>query len=382
MEKIEEIRSLKSLLDQGAITQDEFNALKKNVIDRRIREDTNNEDTTQSAQKQSPDVLTQSNINKLVATTDEFWSSFHQSLALPYSNYNSFKADSLEKWVKRVSRTPDLKTHLNILFEYVLLKGEFLIAYYQGFILTNYRLIINDINAGKPSIPLSSLINYSVNNGCKIVYEKNGQPITLTYNYFMHESIVNSAKARFQEYQLNKAQLELLSKSISEVKIGNPNIEIPEVDFNTQIQDTQTKISRENKSSSIKASTLFSNNLVKGSLVIGIIILFAYFLGSSNSIGKKQFKTLDDLTSALHGEKYDDVKAVLGEPYFKYLDVVKQEITYRWHGVGVIGRPDAVIIFDAFEFSGSYSGRNFNSVYYSESDWDGHKGNDDVFRID
>ncbi len=398
MDKIEEIQKLKSLLNQEAITQDEYNLLKKNILEKNEDQQTSTstpiktigksgdsqselEDTTHPKRKQSPDVLTQNNINDLVATTDEFWSSFHKSLVLPYSNYNSFKDDSFEKWVKRVSRSPDLKSHLNILFEYVLLKGEFLIAFYQGFILTNYRLILNDINTGKPSIPLSDLINYKVDNGCMIVYKKNGQSITLTYNYFMHETIVNSARARFQEYQLNKVQLELLSKSISELKISNPNLEIPEVDFNTQIQDTQTKISRENQSS-IKASTLFSNNFVKGALVIGIIILFAYFLGSSNSIGKKQFKTLDDLSSALHGEKYDDVKAILGEPYFKYLDVVKQEITYRWRGVGVIGRPDAVIIFDAFEFSGSYSGRNFNSVYFSESDWDGLKGNDDVFNIE
>jgi hypothetical protein len=197
------------------------------------------------------------------------------------------------------------------------------------------------------------------------------------------KSLLDQGAITQDEYNLLKKNvLENEEKiSVRKPRKSTSNSQIPKNDLNTQIQDTQTKISRKNQNSS-KASTYLSNNFVKGALVIGIVLLLSHFLGSSNSISKKQFKTLDDLTSALHGEKYDDVKAILGEPYFKYLDVVKQEITYRWHGVGVIGRPDAVIIFDAFEFSGSYSGRNFNSVYFSEKDWDNLKGNDDVFRID
>ena len=197
------------------------------------------------------------------------------------------------------------------------------------------------------------------------------------------KSLLDQGAITQQEFDLLKKDVLVKEEKISVRKPRKSIIisQIPEDDLNTQILDKQTKISRENQNTR-KASSFFSNNFVKGALVIGIVLLLSYFLGSSNSIGKKQFKTLDDLTSALHGEKYDDVKAVLGEPYFKYLDVVKQEITYRWHGVGVIGRPDAVIIFDAFEFSGSYSGRNFNSVYFSESDWDGLKGNDDVFNIE
>lgn len=42
MNKIEEIQKLKSLLDQGAITLDEFNILKKNVLDSALHQQTSN----------------------------------------------------------------------------------------------------------------------------------------------------------------------------------------------------------------------------------------------------------------------------------------------------------------------------------------------------
>jgi len=197
------------------------------------------------------------------------------------------------------------------------------------------------------------------------------------------KSLLDQEAITLDEYNLLKKNVLENEEKIS-VRKPRKSTTIPQIskdDLNTQILDTPPKIKLENQNKR-KAPTFLSNNFVKGALVVGIVLLLSHFLGSFNNISKKQFKTLDDLTSALHGEKYDDVKAILGEPYFKYLDVVKQEITYRWHGVGVIGRPDAVIIFDAFEFSGSYSGRNFNSVYFSEKDWDGLRGNDDTFRIE
>jgi hypothetical protein len=318
MDKIEEIQKLKSLLNQEAITQDEYNLLKKNILEKNEGQQTSTstpiktigksensqselEDTTQPELKQLLKFLTQSNVNELIANTDEFWSSFHQSLALPYSNYNSFKGDSFEKWVKRVSRSPDLKSHLNILFEYVLLKGEFLIVFYQGFILTNYRLILNDINAGKPSIPLSNLINYNVDNGCKIVYEKNGQSITLTYNYFMYETIVNSAKARFIEYQLNKVQQELLSKSISELKISNPNLEIPIVDLSPSLSGIQNSgIQNTNNNKYVfqrNMPSFFRGKFIKYAIGIAIFCLFSYWVShpsSSNSSGSSYPSSGDD----------------------------------------------------------------------------------------
>jgi len=342
MNKIEEIQKLKSLFDLEAITLDEYNLLKKNILEKNDDQQTSIstpiktigksgnsqselEDATQSERKQSQEVLTQNIINELVATTDEFWSSFHKSLVLPFSNFNSFKDDSFDNWVKRVSRSPDLKTHLNILFEYVLLKGEFLIAFYQGFILTNYRLILNDINAGKPSIPLSNLVNYKVDNGCMIVYEKNGQSITLTYNYFMHETIINSARARFQEYQLNKVQLELLSKSISELKISNPNLEIPIVDLSSSLIGIQNTSNNESVFQ-WNIPSFFRGKFIKYAMGIAIFCLFSYWVNhpsSSNSSGSAYPSSESNYTDQVKHCRYCGAE-INGAGYYHVLDGCQQ----------------------------------------------------------
>ena len=221
----------------------------------------NQEDSTPKNQK---NILSQEQIDNLVATNDEFWISFHQSLALPYSNYNSFKNDSIDKWVKRVLRSPDLLTHLNLLFEYVLLKGEFLIVFYQGFVLTNYRLIINDIKAGKPSIPLSFLKSYNSKNDGAVDYERNGQSITLRYSRFISETYVNTAKARFVDQQLNEVQIELLSKSTHELKLSYPNLEIPKFDYMPNVKEITIKMNGENSYINIpNTKTSNSNQMEK-----------------------------------------------------------------------------------------------------------------------
>jgi len=197
------------------------------------------------------------------------------------------------------------------------------------------------------------------------------------------KTLLDQGAITIEEFnQLKKNVLEKEEvESIHNPKNGSPFSDIPKAYLNPNISDVKTKFSGDYNYKNNNTNFLTST-FAKVALAIGITILIGYYIGSSNSLSKKQFKTLDDLTSAFQGKNYDDVKATLGEPYFKYLNVERREITYRWHGVGVIGRPDAVIIFDAFEFSGSYSCRNFNSVYFSEKDWDGLKGNDDVFNID
>lgn len=93
MNTIEEITKLKTLLDQGAISQEEFNQLKKNVFDKaeetkiepdnptNTNKDAKNgksnaitaklETSNSTQQKPSFSGLTQENINELVANSDE-----------------------------------------------------------------------------------------------------------------------------------------------------------------------------------------------------------------------------------------------------------------------------------------------------------------------
>ena len=181
---------------------------------------------------------------------------------------------------------------MNILFEYVLLKGEFLIVFYEGFILTNYRLIINDESSGKPSIPLSDLKRYNAKGDGSIKYENNGEPITLNYSRFLSEAYVNPAKARFKKQELNEVQLELLSKSISELKMSNPNLEIPEVDLNPSIigiQNTEVQTNKETSTQKAKKKDINAIQPKKNSkafiwlFLIGSILVFLYTVNPDSS---------------------------------------------------------------------------------------------------
>lgn len=197
------------------------------------------------------------------------------------------------------------------------------------------------------------------------------------------KSLLDQGAITQDEYDLLKKNIleNNGTKSISKPNKSNSHEKIPASKLKPSVDDVQKNISNDLVTNTTSPRIDFGN-FKKGAIVIGIIILIIYLLSSSNSVGKKQFDNMDQLTSAFRGQRYDDVKAILGEPYFKYLDVVQKTITYRWHGVGVIGRPDAVITFGAFEYSGSFSGHNFDSVYFSEDGWDRIKGNDDVYRID
>ena len=112
---------------------------------------------------------------------------------------------------------------------------------------------------------------------------------------------------------------------------------------------------------------------------IGVFLFLAF--GSSSAWKKKVFDTDDDLTKAFQNAKYDDVKKAFGEPYYKFLDVVDQTVTYRWHGVRVKGESDAYLIFTAIEYGTfNYSGFDFKTWYNNE----GYNAlsNDNTYTID
>ena len=172
--------------------------------------------------------ISQETVVKLLPTNDEFWRSFHRSLQAPFSLFNNHKDITFDKWVEMTWNTNDLKAHLEILFEYPIIKGEFCIAFSKGFILTNYRLVINDVGEGKPSIPLSNLIKY--NDGI-IKFEKNGQVISLNYGNFLKESFVNLAKTKFLEKKLTETQFSLLSQNLFDIKNDNVDLIIPKLEM-------------------------------------------------------------------------------------------------------------------------------------------------------
>jgi len=124
------------------------------------------------------------------------------------------------------------------------------------------------------------------------------------------------------------------------------------------------------------------NRIIKSTLSILTLGLFLFLaFGSSADWKKKQFDTEAEFSEAFKYAKYEDVKKEFGEPYYKFLDVVGQEVTYRWHGVGVKGQSDAYLNFSAIEYgTNHFSGYEFKTWYTT----DGYHApsNDNTYTID
>jgi hypothetical protein len=191
--------------------------------------------------------ITQEHIDENIANTDEFWATFHKSLSAPYSFYNKYKDTSLDEWKNLVLNDSILISNLNFLFNYPILKGEYFLAYFSGFILTNYRLIINDKNSGIPVIPLESIISYNAEENGEIIYEIYNNRKTLEYSEFLDDAIVNSAKERCLKKPLNEIQKELLISNFFELENSHPNLNIPKIKIeasHTKLIDNQNKSDR------------------------------------------------------------------------------------------------------------------------------------------
>lgn len=108
-------------------------------------------------------------------------------------------------------------------------------------------------------------------------------------------------------------------------------------------------------------------------IITMVIICAIGITGCSPSIEKKQFESNDELISAFRNVSYSDVVKKLGEPYYKKSDLIdvngdRQSISCRWKGVGVIGRPDAVIIYKAIQYSaGQIDGTEFQAMQQNEN---------------
>jgi hypothetical protein len=218
-------------------------------------------------------------IKVYLSTSDQFWKTFHESLSAPFSNWNNYKNSSLDEWISLCKNSPEFLEHLNILFEYPILKGEFLISFYSGFILTNYRLIINDTNSGKPSIPLNKIKSYNLNHDCAILFEKNNQLFSLHYQSLLNESIVNTIISRKEVDQLNDKQLHILNSSFYDLKKEYPETEFQPVNVihSNVINNPIQSIGQLRVTPKGFFNELFSRKQIVGNIIIFILSLLSIF---------------------------------------------------------------------------------------------------------
>jgi hypothetical protein len=117
-------------------------------------------------------------------------------------------------------------------------------------------------------------------------------------------------------------------------------------------------------------------------IVLLLLLVSNYFSSCSLSPWKKkQFSSYEELGNAFHGTNYDDVVKEFGKPTYKFLDVIKQTITYKWQGIGVIGHPDAYLRFSAMEYiTNFFKGYEFIAV----EEYEGYSapGNDNTYNIE
>lgn len=101
--------------------------------------------------------------------------------------------------------------------------------------------------------------------------------------------------------------------------------------------------------------------------ILSILMIIVLLNNCSSGWKKKQFDDYESLAKAFKGVSYNNVKKEFGEPSYKFYSVSREEITYSWRGVGVKGRPDAYLNFEAMEYApGFVKGYVFKTVQSSE----------------
>lgn len=241
--------------------------------------------------------VTQLDIDTYVATRDEFWHSFHESLSDPFSEWQSNKGLNFEQWVALVWNSPNFVENLKFIFQYPLIKGEYFISYYQGFFLTNYRLLINDASVGKPSIPLPKLLSYNADGEGTIEFEKNGVKIALSYSKLLKESLVLSVKARSVGLNLSDKQLSLIAKSSFDLTSELPDLKIPRLEMYPLSEEQKDKIIETNNLEKDKTNSTSSGRFSgighKPALLLSIGFILFLIFGDKSGWGDRH----DSLTS-------------------------------------------------------------------------------------
>lgn len=195
------------------------------------------------------------------------------------------------------------------------------------------------------------------------------------------KSLLDQGAITDEEFQTLKKEILSKSELIKETDVLRAtNSQQPQV--NNVVSTIAPLVKNQYKRTIHVSGKPFFSKTFKISGIVILIFTALFIIGSpSTSWKKKQFNDYDEIVKAFKWVKYDDVKAEFGEPTYKFLDLQRQEITYKWSGVGVKGHGDAALNFDVLEIGGViFKGFEFKTVethegYYAPS-------NDKDFNID
>ncbi len=183
--------------------------------------------------------LTQAHIDKYVASTEEFWNESHKAMGAPHHAWDQDK--DVNTLIGACINTKNLPSHLEqLLFINPVLKGEYILTFAQGMLLTNYRLLMN-WDSCKYNIPLDTILTYGekeigeYKDEVDVVEFKVNGKTKIIEGYSISEGVVNNAINRNDAKNLDEVQKLILSNSFYDLQKGNDDLVIPKISWEDSV---------------------------------------------------------------------------------------------------------------------------------------------------
>jgi len=219
--------------------------------------------------------LTQEQVDKYCATSEQFWESYHRGLQAPFSPDNQFKDKTLDEWVAIVGNSPGALAGIKQLTGFPVLRGEAFIFFWAGHLLTNYRLQIT-IDGVMSNIPL-----YLVSHCGQ---EPDGGPFVLRYDAesgskelrfvgtFIKPQLVNAVLDAKLFQELDHVQRFLLESSLYGIVTRRQDLAFPRIESPAPTHETP-QYAQLSQSGAAKKS-------LRGVLIVAAIILLLGLIGA------------------------------------------------------------------------------------------------------
>lgn len=173
--------------------------------------------------------LTQLHVDTYCAGSRQFWRTFHGELGASGTPWGDHAHQSLRQWNATVTNSL-LTQMLGRLFQYPVIKGEFIRAYGGAALLTNYRLQIL-LDGVIVNIPLSRLTHYDTTTPPHVIYlSGSGQSVSLSITGVLVLNVFVRAALESAEFmRLDATQLLLLGCSWYDLGKAAPGVRPIEV---------------------------------------------------------------------------------------------------------------------------------------------------------
>lgn len=181
--------------------------------------------------------LTQAHIDEHVATTQDYWPTYHQGLQAPYAIFKQYRNMGAEEYYALCARSDVDKAAVTVLQDFPVLKGEFPVAMANGDILTNYRYVVTEAGSAT-NIPLHCLTHFDIQSlasdtreDLMIKYFRSGDEQTLRLDEWIKDEIVRAVRNAAEFDDLSDVQKAILETSTYNIKRKHPGMNVPMIEM-------------------------------------------------------------------------------------------------------------------------------------------------------